>query len=303
MPTVLESLEKKKEKENLEGVIYEYREENESLSNTLKISEPKLYKDFFILEDIGIQKTLKSVLIETKDSLCSIYYILDSSILRLPLEMDYQCRDILKELPLSFISYLRILCSKKAAIRLTIEEDKIFIHFEDTIVKDTEKPKVKLKKGEKREKEIGKLYTLEIPLKEVDDLDRGIIEYIEDFPMYIDVTDKFPTSINLDSFNSIDLPFFYNILSTDKGDFKIVHGGRLNIWYLELPIEVSLINSRLEESIELKDYGEEYEVEDIEDIGEEIYQEFMDDYYECMDTCYKRLNKVDAFLLGDIDNE
>jgi len=257
MPTVLESLEKKKEKENLEGLIYEYREEKESLSNTLKIFDPKPYKDFFILEDIGIQKTLKSLLIETKDSLCSVYYILDSSILRLSLEMDYQCIDILKELPLSFIFYLRILCSKKASIQLDIEEDKILIHFEDTIVKDTKKPKIKLKKGEKREKEIGKLYTLELPLKEVDVLDKRVIEYIEDFPTYIDVAERFSTSINLDSFDNVDLSFFYNVLSTDKGDFKIVHGGRLGIWYLELPVEISLINSKLIETVYVTEIPEE----------------------------------------------
>lgn len=275
MPSVLEQLEKKKEKESLEGLIYEYREENENLSNTLKILEPKPYKDFFILEDIGIQKTLKSVLIETKDSLCSVYYILDSSILRLPLEMDYQYRDVLKELPLSFIFYLRILCSKKAPIRLAIEEDRVLIHFEDTIVKDTEKPKVKLKRGEKREKEVGKLYILELPLKEVDDLDKGVIEYIEDFPLYQNENEKFLIPINLDSFDDMDLPLTYSNLPTDKGDFKSVYGGRLDIWYLELPVEISLINSKLIETISVT----------------EVPEENIDD------------NSIDAFLLGDIDNE
>jgi len=294
MASVLEQIEKKRE--TLGGLVYEYSESDED--NIFTISTPKDYKDFFILEDIGIQKTIKSVLIETKDSLCTIYYILDSSLLRLTLEMDYQSENLLKELPLSFIAYLRVLCSKKALIRLAIQEDKVLIHFEDTIVKDKEKPKVKLKRGEKREVEIGKLYTLELPLREVETLDKQVIDYLEDFPIYGSLQDdKFSISINLDSFDDteIELPLIYSIISSDKGDFKSIYGGRLNIWYIELPVEISLINSKLIEVVKVEETNLE-DIYEVEDIGEEIHQEFVD-------NISSTVSSVDNFLIGDEDNE
>jgi len=299
MASVLEQIEKKRE--TLGGLVYEYQKLDED--NSLTISNPKDYKDFFILEDIGIQKTLKSVLIEAKDSLCTIYYILDSSLLRLTLEMDYQSENLLKELPLSFIVYLRVLCSKKASIRLTIQEDKIFIHFEDTIVKDKEKPKVKLKRGEKREAEIGKLYILELPLREVETLDKQVIDYLEDFFIYGSLQDnKFPISVNLDSFDDteIELPLVYSTISSDKGDFKSVYGGRLNIWYIELPVEISLINSKLIEVVSSREIlSEEENLEDIyevEDIGEEIHEKWVD-------NIANTVSLVDNFLIGDVEEE
>jgi len=288
MASVLEQLEKKRE--TLSGLVYEYQESDEN--NILTISNPKDYKDFFILEDIGIQKTLKSVLIETKDSLCTIYYILDSSLLRLALEMDYQSENLLKELPLSFITYLRVLCSKKAPIRLAIQEDKVLIHFEDTIIKDKEKPKIKLKRGEKREVEIGKLYTLELSLREVSILDKQVVDYLEDFPIYGSLQDdKFSIAVNLDSFDNtdIELPLVYSTISDDKGDFKSIFGGKLNIWYIELPVETSLINSKLMEVVSVKESS-------LEDIGEELHQEFVD-------NISNTVSSVDNFLIGDMDNE
>ena len=43
------------------------------------LKEPKIYKSIFCLDNLGIDKSIKSVVIEVKDSVLRLYYLLDSS--------------------------------------------------------------------------------------------------------------------------------------------------------------------------------------------------------------------------------
>lgn len=243
MATVLEQVQKKLEL--LGGSISEYVEKAscDIEENTLWISNPKDYKDFFILEDIGINKTLKSVVIETENGFCTIYYILDSGVLRLSLEMSFQPVHMVKEVSISLIGYLRILCSKKAPIKISILEDKILVHFEDTVVKDKEAPKIKLKRGEKKELLVGKQYTLELPLIEADVVDKQVLDYIADKTgnVYGKLAEKFPIAVNLDSFDKAEneLPLIYYEVTNEKGSFRVVYGADSGVWYVECPTEVA----------------------------------------------------------------
>lgn len=263
MASVLDQLTKKIEALG-EGQIYEYQN-SEHITNSLTITNPKEYKDFFILEDLGIQKALKSVVVETRNSLCTIYYILDSAVLSLPLEMDFQAIELIKEVPLSLISYLRILCSKKAEITIEILDDKLLIHLEDTVVKDKEAPKIKLKRGEKREPVVGKRYTLELLLIEADVLDKEVLEYISNKTggVYGKITEKFPTRINLDSFDKPEneLPLMYYELKNEKGSFKVVYGTDSGVWYIECPTEIA------------RNFSSESEVESLQCSEDILYTE------------------------------
>lgn len=294
MPSVLEQVQKKLEL--LGGSVYEYTEKSKEDEyfdideNSLWITNPKEHKDFFILENIGINKTLKSVVIETENGFCTIYYILDSGVLRLTLGMSFQPIDMVKEVPVSLIGYLRILCSKKASIKINLLEDKILVHFEDTVVKDKEAPKVKLKKGEKREAPIGKRYTLELPLIEADVLDKQVLDYIRDKTgnVYGKLSKKFPIGVNLDAFDKTEneYPLIYYEVTNEKGNFKVAYGVEPSVWYIECPTEIAR-NLPNESGIELSRLIE-YE-------GEFDYKEDFEGLNEITD-------RIDKFMIGEEDD-
>ncbi len=139
-----------------------------TLSAQVILKEPKIYKSLFCLDNLGIDKTLRSVVIEVKDSRLTFYYLLDSYCFFIEFDCNYQILETIRELPIEVIHYLRILCSKKGTLQLNIKKDTLSILFEDTFPS-------KMSMRERKEKEVDK-YVLTIPLKEVGELDRQIVE-------------------------------------------------------------------------------------------------------------------------------
>ena len=227
MASVLEQLTKKLEVLS-EGRIYEESLfEPENLIAIWTLDDPKIYKPIFNLDNKGglaIEKSLKTSLLEVKDSLCTLYYILDSACLSLDFTCNYQLRETIKELPLSLISYMKILCSKKAPIKISIDENFIYIVFEDSIVKDKE-PKPKLKKGEKREKEVGKKYVLELPLSNPNNLDLAIIELFKEVwesnKEYDSVDSSLPIDLSNILYDKEPLQLTRYEVETNKGKLRL----------------------------------------------------------------------------------
>ena len=197
MASVLESLAKKIEATTM-GKIYSVesssaKDSTKESSAGVDIEDPRHYKDIFKLDNLNIIRTLKSVLIEVKDSIFRLYYILDSSCFYVDFDCSYQVLEAIQELPVEATSYFRILFSKKAPLEIRVYDSSLTITFEDSIVK-TKPPTTLLdlevittayeinttqKKRQKKEKEIAKKYTLELPLKSICELNFQVVELVE----------------------------------------------------------------------------------------------------------------------------
>jgi hypothetical protein len=262
---------------NRPGKITEFQLGNETNDySVVELSDPRDYKEFFRLDDLGIAKSLKSCVIEVKDSECKIYYLLDSSLISISLSCKYQPLEVTKELPIATIALLRILSAKKAPIELNIYEDKIHIIFEDTIpkttkdivdsvleaIEDIEKPK----KRQKKEKPVAKKYTLEIPLSDLKELDKAVLHFIDnlDLDRYWNYKSVEPFELPI-SVKDIDSQCnVYTITSTTYGDFKSANincNPNLYIEVIQCPVLVGK-NFSKEEFIVKENTSEEIESDD-----------------------------------------
>lgn len=301
MASVLESLTKKLEVLG-EGRIYEeHLFEPEDIIATWEFEDPRIYKQIFNLDNKGglaIERSLKSFLVEAKDGVCTFYYLLDSACLSIDFICKYQVKETIREVPLSLITYFRVLCGKKAPIEISFDEDFIYIVFEDSIVKDTT-PKPKLKKGEKREKEVGKKYVLELPLSihNTDSLDLAVVELfkevwendkeydLEDTPLPIDLSNIL--------FNKEPLQLYKYEVETSRGKLKCIasKGDDLLISVVVCPMEIA-------KSYKKDSEGVAYSLSSFE--ANELIPEDADvDYEEDMDKLSEITDIVDTFMLGD----
>lgn len=305
MASVLETLTKKLEV--LGGRIYEeHLFEPENLIAIWTLDDPRVYKPVFNLDNkggLGIEKTLKSFLFEVKDSLCTLYYILDSACLSLDFSCKYQLRETISEVPLSLITYLRVLCSKKAPIEISIDDNFIYIVFENSIVKGDKQsiePKPKLKKGEKREKEVGKKYVLELPLPihNTDSLDLAVIELVKN----LDIGEQQPSepielSADVSTLKYSDgsglVELHYAKVPNSYGDLKIVYVEGLPVQLIQCPMEIARHYEKEDvvytSSFEANDYTEKYLIPEDADV----------DYEEDMQHLNDVADMIDAFMIGE----
>lgn len=274
MTTVLESVTKKIEELEV-GQVRDYPLGNETPDNSIvELLDPRDYKEFFRLDDLGINKSLKACAIKIENSECKVYYLLDSALISTTLSCKFQPIEVTKELPLATIDFLRVLSAKKAPIELNIYKDKLHIIFEDTIpkpiksidIEKTDKPTPK--KRQKKEKPVAKKYILELPLRDLQELDKTILEFVEKIDVNsAEDTEPFNIPISLKQYNSQDS--FYRILHAtygyydDYGDFNysvISCNKNLTIDIIEFPTIVgkSFIEERV---VELNNYSEEEEEE------------------------------------------
>lgn len=310
MATVLDQLTKKLEV--LDGRIYEeHLFEAENLIAVWSLEDPKLYKPVFNLDNkggLGIEKTLKSFLFEIKDSLCTLYYILDSACLSLEFSCKYQLRETIREVPLSLIAYLRVLCSKKAPIEINIDDNFIYIVFEDSIVKGDKQsvePKPKLKKREKRgEKEVGKKYVLELPLPihNTDSLDLAVINLVKD----LDVEEQQPSepfdlSVDVSTLKYSDgsglVNLHYAKIPSSHGDLKVVYVEGLPVQLVQCPMEIARHYEKegviYTSSFEANEYTEKYLIPEDADVDYEEDMRHLDDVADM----------IDAFMIGEETDE
>lgn len=210
----------------------------EEMSARFIWNDPRIYKSIFCLKELGIEKSLKSVVLEVRDSIARLYYILDSSCFFIDFDCDYQTLELVKELPKEVVHYLRILSSKKGRLELIVREDTLYLLFEDTFPS-------KMPAKERKEKEVD-IYVLSIPLTEVDELDRDIVEFVKNL-VQLDNTspisyENFDTSIDLSTItiNKEPIKYWSSIISTEIGDFIIVDTSGINSTLVICPIEVSI---------------------------------------------------------------
>ena len=215
MATVLESLAKKIEVTTI-GKIYlvESSVKDSTDVSVVKIEDPRHYKDIFKLDNLNIIRTLKSVLIEVKDSIFRLYYVLDSSCFYIEFDCSYQVLEGIQELPIEAISYFRILFSKKAPIEIKVYSGTLYIDFENS-----------KEKGEK----VGKKYTLELPLKSIDTLNFQVVELVEkviSLEGYSIGKDIVGLPLNYDSIKTPNtkesVEYCGTNVHSDYGDFTIV---------------------------------------------------------------------------------
>ena len=215
--------------------------------SVVKIEDPRHYKDIFKLDTLGIEKSLKTVLLEVKDSILRLYYVLDSSCFYIDFDCSYQVLEGIQELPVEAISYFRILFSKKAPIEIKVYSGNLYIDFEDSVVKikslktlleeapDTTVNELNQiidtaqKKGQKKEKEIAKKYTLELPLKSINDLNFQVVELVEkvvSLEGYSVGKDIVGLPLNYDSIKTPNtkesVEYCGTTIRTDYGDFVVV---------------------------------------------------------------------------------
>ena len=299
MASVLESLTKKLEVLG-EGKIYEESLfESENLIAVWTLDNPRVYKPIFNLDNkggLGIEKTLKSFLFEVKDSLCTIYYILDSACLSLDFSCKYQLRETIREVPLSLITYLRVLCSKKAPIEISIDDNFIYIVFEDSIVKgdrQSVEPKPKLKKGEKREKEVGKKYVLELPFITLDPFHLAVLDLhqkiVESERQEIDTLIS-PIDLSNISYEKEPLEICkYEVdYSFEGSKCKLITTNPLLLNLSISPLEVGRDNIENEAN----KYAEKYIIPEDADV----------DYEEDMQHLNDVADMIDAFMIGEEDD-
>jgi hypothetical protein len=259
-------------------------EDNASSAQVI-LKEPKIYKSIFCLDNLGIDKSIKSVVIEVKDSILRLYYLLDSSCLLFDFECNYQTLEILKELPTELIHYLRILCSKKGTLELIIKEDTLLLLFEDTFPS-------KMPMKERKEKEVDK-YVLSTSLNEVDELDREVISFVSEVvELEVDshiMKDNISLPIELNTITRDKEPIDYwgYIVSTSQGDFTVVYTSGIKSTLVICPTLASKSFVSKATNMEL-----EYEVPDI-DCSSNIEEDIQD----LDDTA----DLVDSFILGEID--
>lgn len=285
MATVLETLTKKIELLG-EGKIYEESLfEPENLIAIWSLEDPRVYKPVFNLDNkggLGIEKTLKSFLFEVKDSLCTLYYILDSACLSLDFSCNYQLREMIREVPLSLITYLRVLCGKKAPIEVSLDDNFIYIVFEDSIVKGDKQsvePKPKLKKGEKREKEVGKKYVLELPLPihNTDSLDLAVIELVKNLDIEQQPSEEYELSVDVSTLKYSD----------GSGDLKIVYVEGLPVQLVQCPMEIAKY---------YQENGVDFPIQRMYEYEGDF------DYTEDFQELNEIADKIDQFMIGEEDD-
>jgi len=285
MPTLKESLQSKVDTLQVGYITHLHTYSPDKLQAVAARSiwnDPRIYKPIFSLDNLGINKTLKSVVLEVRDSIARIYYILDSSCFFIDFECDYQTLELIKELPTEVIYYLRILCSKKGRLELIGREDNLYLLFEDTFPS-------KMSTKERKEKEVDK-YVLSISLKEVNELDSSVIEFVKEV-VELDVVShivkenlSLPIDLSTISINKEPIEYWGSLVSTPKGDFKIVDTSGINSTLVICPVEVSMRQSttltnevvqelNLEEGTsEPLSEPTEDELELLHDIMEEVYE-------------------------------
>lgn len=215
MSTVLKSLTKKIELSNI-GEVYSVvcNYNNSTEASIVNVEDPRYYKDIFKLDTLGIEKSLKSCLIEVKDSILRLYYVLDSSCFYIDFDCSYQTLESIQELPVEAISYFRILFSKKSLLQIRVYSDILYIDFEDS-----------KKKGEK----VGKKYTLELPLRSICELDTQVVELVEkvvSLEGYLIGKDIVGLPLNYESIKTPNtkepIDYWGTTVRTEYGDFIVV---------------------------------------------------------------------------------
>lgn len=259
-------------------------------------NDPRIYKPIFSLDKLGIDKSLKSVVMEVRDSVARVYYILDSSCFFVSFDCDYQTLDVIKELPTEVIHYLRILCSKKGKLEIIAREDNLYLLFEDTFPS-------KMPAKERKEKEVDK-YVLSIPLKEVDELDNSIVEFVKKIVELEDTSPvshenfNIPMNFSTITINKEPIEYWKSIVSTEKGDFTIVDTSGINATLVICPTlvstqfwnkfgteevvpELNIKEVELDELIPDLDYSHNYE-EDMQSLDDtaDLVNSFMGDFDE-----------------------
>lgn len=229
MPTLKEQLQTKVDALGIGNIqsSSSYLSTTESKPSTIGVAEvilndPRIYKPIFSLDKLKVDKTIKSVVVEVKDSILRFYYILDSSCYFFDFQCNYQTLEAITELPVEVIHYLRILCSKKGRLYLIVRSEGLYILFYDTFPS-------KMPAKERKNKEIER-YVLQVPLlnKEVDKLDLAVIEFVKEV---VDIEDKTPISnksitlpLDLSSitYNKEPLEYLTYSVPTKKGDLVVI---------------------------------------------------------------------------------
>jgi hypothetical protein len=235
-------------------------------------NDPRIYKPIISLKELGIEKTLKSVVLEVRDSVARLYYILDSSCFFIDFQCDYQTLELVKELPTEVIHYLRILCSKKGRLELIVREDTLYLLFEDTFPS-------KMPAKERKEKEVDK-YVLSVPLREVDSLDLAVTEFVKEVVELEDTSPisyeefNLPVDFSSITINKEPIEYWMSVVSTPKGDFKIVDTSGINSTLVVCPVEVGR-NALILEFLRL-DVEDEKNKDKVEDLIDRIdnYKKF-----------------------------
>lgn len=293
MPTLKESLQNKVDTLEVGYITSAHTYSPDKLQTIVARvvwNDPRIYKPTFSLDKLGIEKLLKSVVLEVRDSVARIYYNLDSSCFFINFDCDYQILELLKELPIEVIHYLRILCSKKGKLEIIVREDTIYLLFEDTFPS-------KMSAKERKEKEVDK-YVLSVSLKEVDELDAAVIEFVKEVVGLEDTSPisyenfDLPININIITLNKEPIEYWRSVVSTEKGDFTIVDTSGINSTLVICPVEVSIRQTskvtnegvpelnikevELDKLIPNLDYSSNYE-EDMQDLNDaaDLVNDFM----------------------------
>ena len=271
MATLLEQIQKKVESLGVGEIspLHSYLNTSSCTSNSAQVilSDPRIYKSLFCLDRLGIDKSLKSVVIEVKNSTLLIYYILDSSCFSIEYTCNYQTLEVIKELPTEIIHYLRILCSKKGRLEIIVIEDVLYLLFEDTYPS-------KMSAKERKEKEVDK-YVLSVLLKEVDVLDKEVVELVKELTERKDsrpiLREKCSLPVDLSSItiNKEPIEYWCSVVNTEKGEFTIVDTSGFMTTLVICPVEVGkqLNKEAVEKQIEVYSLSED-ELELLKDIME-----------------------------------
>lgn len=220
----------------------------DGISAQVILKEPKIYKSIFCLDNLGIDRSLKSVVIEVKDSILRLYYLLDSSCFFIDFECNYQTLELIKELPIEIIHYLRILCSKKGTLELIVREDTLLIMFEDTFPS-------KMPMKERKEKEVDK-YVLSIPLSEVNELDSEVISFVKEV-VELEVDSRIiretlilPIDLSTITLDKEPIDYWGSTVTNVHGDFTVVDTSGIKSTLVICPTLVS-------KNFEISNIGEE----------------------------------------------
>lgn len=281
MATLLETLSKKVESLGVGEIqhLHNYLNTSSYTGNSAQVthsaqvilSDPRAYKSLFCLDNLGIDKTLQSVVVEVKNSTLLIYYILDSSCFFIEFTCNYQTLELLRELPTEIVHYLRILCSKKGKLEIIVverlsdtspsrRENTLYLLFEDTFPS-------KMSAKERKEKEVDK-YVLSIPLNEISELDAQVVElsyklgYSSEYislPIGSDIP-NLPINLETitDPYKKEPIEYWGSVVNTEKGEFTVVDTSGFNTTLVICPVEVgrqqySLNKEAVEKQIDIDD--------------------------------------------------
>lgn len=270
MPTLKDQIQSKVDTLGVGGITHLHNTiPNETpKSGTTRIlwNDPRIYKPIFSLDKLGIEKSLKSVVLEVRDSIARLYYILDSSCFFIDFQCDYQTLELVKELFIEVIHYLRILSSKKGRLEVIVREDTLYLLFEDTFPS-------KMPAKERKEKEVDK-YVLSIPFKEVDELDSSVIGFVKEIVQLENTSpishENFyiPIDLSTITINKEPIEYWRSIVSTEKGDVTIVDTSGINATLVICPVEVGR-NALILEFLRL-DVEDEKNKDRVEDLIDRI---------------------------------